>query len=135
ASNIYQAIRIPIETDSSGNHPSYYYLEYRKPTGVFDNFSVTDAVVNGLSLRLVTKQMIFGHWWQQSNLIDFNPSTPAYTPDESFPKGTTFNDPDRGISITPFLNPTGSNISQNVLSVNIQITGQPWLCQHVYPTA
>ena len=30
----------------------YYYLEYRRPYGVFDNFPASDPVVNGISIRI-----------------------------------------------------------------------------------
>lgn len=48
-----QAIKIPRGTYSESTYyDDYYFLEYRRPYG-YDDFNESDAVVNGISIRLV----------------------------------------------------------------------------------
>jgi len=89
ASTGLQLLRVP-----RGTSGDYYYLEYRRPLG-FDNFSSTDAVVNGVSIRIgkdYTKLT-------QSQLIDATPGTTSFT-DAALGVGKTFTDPVYGISFT-----------------------------------
>gem|GEM_PF-6373912 len=50
ASTGVQSLRILRQDPKDGR--DRYYLEFRQPHGVFDNFSPTDAVVNGVSIRM-----------------------------------------------------------------------------------
>ena len=77
-----------------GTTGDYYYLEYRRPLG-FDGFASTDAVVNGISIRLGKdySQLI------QSQLLDATPATTSFT-DSALGAGKTFTDGTYGISFT-----------------------------------
>ena len=45
-------LRIPRTRDSSGDVVDWYYLEIRESGGVFDDFSLTDPVLSGVSIRV-----------------------------------------------------------------------------------
>ncbi|HYN69547.1 MAG TPA: hypothetical protein VEX41_04995 [Candidatus Eisenbacteria bacterium] len=89
---------------------TYLYLELRQPVGSnFDNFSVSDPVVNGLSLR------ISSDWGTitQSKLIDATPATSSYA-DAPLAVGATFTDPLSGASVTTVS--IGSRTAQVLIS-------------------
>jgi hypothetical protein len=75
---------------------TYLYFELREPWGTqFDNFSPTDAVVNGVSVR-------YSDDWNtiiQSKLIDTTPATSTYD-DAALAAGQAFFDPVSGITVT-----------------------------------
>ncbi|MFA5878229.1 MAG: Ig-like domain-containing protein [Candidatus Staskawiczbacteria bacterium] len=89
-----QSLRIPKDIDSQGLATSYYYLEYRQPLG-FDNFNITDPVVNGVSVRLASDYSSSGF----SRLIDNTSATASFS-DSALAAGNTFTDSAKGISIT-----------------------------------
>jgi hypothetical protein len=45
-------LRVPRTRDSSGNVIDWYYLEVRERGGVFDDFSLSDPVLGGVSIRV-----------------------------------------------------------------------------------
>jgi chitodextrinase len=61
-------VRVPRE---SGD---WYYLEFRQPYGLFDNFSPSAAVVNGVTIRIAPGVGSLG----RSKLIDATPQTPGF---------------------------------------------------------
>ncbi|HUG48444.1 MAG TPA: fibronectin type III domain-containing protein [Candidatus Limnocylindria bacterium] len=67
------------------NSSEFFYLEYRQPYGLFDTYSSTAAVVNGVLVRIApdTKR-------SQSFLLDMNPSTSSFS-DAALAVGQTFN--------------------------------------------
>jgi hypothetical protein len=74
---------------------TYLYLELRKPFGTFDNFSSSDPVVNGVTIRISND-------WNtiiQSKLIDTTPATSTYN-DAPLATGATFTDPLANVNIT-----------------------------------
>ena len=75
---------------------TYLYFELREPWGTqFDNFSPSDPVVNGVSVR-------FSNDWStiiQSKLIDTTPATSTYN-DASLAAGQSFFDPVSGVTVT-----------------------------------
>ena len=75
------------------NSSEYYYLEYRRPYGVFDNYSSTAAVVNGVLIRIAPAASRV-----QSKLLDMNPATSGFS-DAALAVGQTFTDNANGISI------------------------------------
>jgi len=82
--------------------PRYYYLEYRRPYGVFDAFSSTDPVVNGVTVRLA-QDHTQGN--QKPWLVDTTPATqkPDGTrnfDDATLAVGQTFYDSVADIRIT-----------------------------------
>ncbi len=86
---------------------TYLNLEFRQPWGVFDNFSASDPVVNGVSIRIApsTSSIV------QSQLVDTNPSTASFT-DAPLGVGQSVTDPVTGISITTVsVGPAGALIS------------------------
>ena len=75
---------------------TYLNLEFRQPWGtLFDNFSASDPVVNGVSIRIApaTTSIV------QSKLVDANPSTSTFS-DAALGVGKTVVDPLTGVSIT-----------------------------------
>ena len=73
----------------------YYYLETRRPLGVFDDFALTEPVVNGVTIRYAKDVAAPG----VTALVDTNPTTSVLTRDEPLTAGRTFTDPDARISI------------------------------------
>jgi hypothetical protein len=89
-----QVLRIPRTSSVSGS-TEYYALEYRQPSGLFDNFAVTDPVVNGVTVRVVPDYSVI----QRSLLVDTTPSTYSFA-DASLATGRTFTDATDRISVT-----------------------------------
>lgn len=86
---------------------TYLNLEFRQPWGTFDNFSVSDPVVNGVSVRVApaTTSIV------QSKLVDANPSTSSFS-DAALGVGQTIVDPSTGVSITTLaVGPAGATVS------------------------
>ncbi len=85
-----RALRIPRSSASAGYDPAgptYYYIEYRVPNGVFDNFNPGDPAVNGLTVRVAASP-------SQSSppmLLDMTPGTPTHM-DATLPVGQPFYD-------------------------------------------
>jgi chitodextrinase len=80
---------------SRGNG-TYIYMELREPYGAyFDNFSPTDPVVNGASLRLASDWTTI----TQTKLIDTTPATSSYN-DAALAVGSSFTDPLTGMTVT-----------------------------------
>jgi Gametolysin peptidase M11 len=75
---------------------TYLNLEYRQPTGLFDAFKTTDAVVGGVSVRVAPD---FGTI-TQSKLVDMSPTSPASFGDSSLKPGQSFTDPLSGVTIS-----------------------------------
>ena len=72
----------------------FYHLEYRRPYGLFDPFSGTAPVVNGVSIRIAPNTQRI-----PSQLIDTTPETTSFS-DAALAAGRTFHDPVNGITIT-----------------------------------
>ncbi|HVM20146.1 MAG TPA: hypothetical protein VM307_09315 [Egibacteraceae bacterium] len=72
----------------------YFYLEYRRPYGLFDTWATSSPVVNGVSIRIAPNTQR-----TQSQLIDTVPETTTFN-DAPLAAGRTFTDPTNGISIT-----------------------------------
>ncbi len=73
----------------------FYYLEYRQPFGLYDNFLISDPVVNGISIRKAFDYRYF----QWSYLLDNTPETSSYI-DSALSVGKTFLDQLRNITVT-----------------------------------
>jgi hypothetical protein len=99
-----RGVRIP-----RGNTGTWFYLELRMPFGTsFDNFSPSDPVVNGVSIRL-------SYDWTtiiQSQLIDTTPGTTSFG-DAPLAVGQSFWDPLSGVTITT------QSVSGGVATVNV----------------
>jgi chitodextrinase len=86
---------------------TYLNLEFRQPWGVFDNFSASDPVVNGVSIRIApaTTSIV------QSKLVDATPSTTTFA-DAALAVGSTVVDPLTGVSIrTISVGPAGASVA------------------------
>ena len=87
---------------------TYLNLEFRQPWGSqFDNFSASDPVVNGVSIRIApaTTNIV------QSKLVDANPGTTTFS-DAALGVGNTVVDPLTGVSVTTLsVGPTGASVS------------------------
>lgn len=79
-------LRIPRTYASGGGVSDWYYLEVRKPGGVFDAFPASDAVVKGVSIREAPDPSLGGHTW----LLDNHPGGSIY--DAPLAPGETFSD-------------------------------------------
>lgn len=89
-----QALIIPRTKNRDGIAIESYYLELRKPFGVFDDFGSGDPVVNGVTLRLVSTLFPFDY----SYLLDANPGLGWFT-NAQLTAGQIFDDVSRGIKI------------------------------------
>ena len=84
----------------------YYYVEYRQPYGLFDNFVAGSSPVSGVMLRIAPDTEIV-----RSKLIDAVPSTATFT-DAALAVGNTFTDPINSIYITVLsTDPSGADVS------------------------
>jgi chitodextrinase len=85
---------------------TYLYFELREPWGTqFDNFSPSDPVVNGVSVR-------YSNDWStiiQSKLIDTTPATGTYN-DAALTVGASFFDPVSGVTVTTVSLGSGSAV-------------------------
>ncbi len=84
-----QALRTPIDKTY------YYYLEYRQPFGVFDNFMAADPAVNGVIVMLAPAYTSS----RNSQLLDMNPATTSFS-DAPLGLGKTYDDPNGKVKIT-----------------------------------
>jgi hypothetical protein len=101
-----QSLRV--QRGTTGN---FLYLEYRRPYGLsFDNFSVSDPVVNGVTIRMAPDYRTIN----LSYLIDANPATSTFL-DAPLGNGQTFSDSANGISIkTIAVTATGATVQVTV---------------------
>ncbi|TML65463.1 MAG: hypothetical protein E6G14_16340 [Actinobacteria bacterium] len=85
---------------------TYFQLEFRQPTGLFDNFSPSDPVVNGVSIRIAPAPNVI----IQSKLLDATPETATFA-DAALPVGRSFVDPGTGLQITTkAVGPSGATV-------------------------
>lgn len=121
SSSSVQAIRIPKDIGNNNQIQKYYYLEFRRPFGLFDSFPLTDPVVNGVTIRIARPNAA------ETHLID---NTPTLTPspyDSSLLAGNTFFDQIKGIRIKTL------SISPSFAYVNITFVNAS-LCVHANPS-
>lgn len=114
-----QALRIPKEFNTSGSPSRYYYVEYRQPFG-FDNFSGSDPVVNGVSIRIGPNYNVY----ENTFLIDNTPSTSTYS-DAPLAVNQTFTDSANQISIKT------KSVSSSNATVEVVVSNSS--CSHVQP--
>jgi hypothetical protein len=72
-----QALRIPRPSDAIF---PYYYLEFRQPMGLFDNFPANDPAVTGVGVRVGAADP----GWAETQLLDMRPGTPVENPIDDF---------------------------------------------------
>ncbi|MFM8266903.1 MAG: fibronectin type III domain-containing protein [Ilumatobacteraceae bacterium] len=75
---------------------TYLWIDFRQPTGLFDNFTAGSAIVSGVSLRIApeTTSLV------QSQLIDVTPTSPTSFGDSTLKAGMSFTDPLTGVTIS-----------------------------------
>lgn len=100
----------------------YYYISYRQPTGIFDNFPATSPAVNGLSINLGPNI----NYRKFSLLLDATPQTNTFE-DATLTVGKSFTDPDLGVTIT------AQSIGPENAVVNISF-GDEASCEHSNPS-
>jgi hypothetical protein len=100
-------LRIPSRYAASGGVKAWYYLEIRKPGGVFENFPTSDPVSNGVSIRLEDDPSKM----TQSRLIDVDMANGIA--DSALRPGKTFSDGQ--ISVTTL----SAGLGQATVSVNM----------------
>lgn len=118
----FQQIKVgPVyRSGSTSNYAQYYNLEFRQPYG-FDNFSSSDPVINGVTIRLGETIN------SDSRIIDTTPATSSFA-DAPLAVGKAFTDSAYGISITTLsVSPAGAQ-------VRISFGGAP-PCSQLAPTA
>jgi hypothetical protein len=90
-----QVVRIPKDYDSTGKVTTYYYIDFRQPSG-YDSYLSTDNAVNGVMIKS-------GPEWTQSGrtqLLDATPGSPGGLGDAALTAGKEFYDAKRNIRIT-----------------------------------
>ena len=91
------SLRIPRTKNTDGSVKEYYYVEFRRPLGLFDNFPAESAVVNGVTIRLappISER-------SQSQLIDtVTDDGNGNNQDAPLIAGRTFSDDSRGITFS-----------------------------------
>ncbi len=90
---------IPLQSSNPGTSiGNYYYLEYRQPSTPFDNFSPSDPVVNGVSIRLAPDYPRIDF----SKLIDTTVASEAFPDFTNAPlaAGQTLTDSQYGVSVS-----------------------------------
>ncbi len=122
-------LRVERGSNLPGNPPSptpdsvnSFYLEFRQPTGIFDNFNLTEPVIAGISLRLGQMPGDF----TPTYLIDSTPATETLE-DAALPAGQTFVDEISGISITT------ESVSSTKAKVRV-VKAPPTVCYHGIPS-
>jgi hypothetical protein len=93
-------LRIPRTRGPSGTVLDWYYLEVRESGGVFDDFSLGDWVVNGVSIRVVDNPSLT----TRSRLLDTRPGSGAGMRDAALGVGSTFSDGQVGVTTVSALN-------------------------------
>ncbi len=87
---------------------TYLNLEFRQPSGIFDNFSTSDAAVTGVSVRIApeTSSLV------QSKLVDATPGSAGGFADAPLGAGSSLTDPLSGVTVTVVsVSPAGASIS------------------------
>jgi M6 family metalloprotease-like protein len=105
-------LRIPRTYGSGGAVQDWYYLEVRQSGGVFDNFSLSDWAVRGVSIRVDANpdQTV------QSRLLDMHPG--GSIADAPLLPGETFEDGQTSV--------TTVSAGNGAASVDIALPGQPY---------
>jgi hypothetical protein len=96
---------------------TYLNLEYRRPWGIFDDFTSSDPVVNGVSIRVGPELSSL----VQSLLIDATPGSPGGFSDAALPAGSSLTDPLSGVTITVI------SVSAAYADVSVQYPGSTGL--------
>lgn len=116
-------IKIPANKDTQGNVTDYYYVDFRQPGLLFDQFSQSQTTAtSGVQVRLAPAVGIFNY----PALLDMTPGSSGNFDDATLVQGQTFTDSARGISINV------SSWSASAATVNVTITGNP--CVQSAPT-
>ena len=87
---------------------TYLNLEFRQPSGIFDNYSVSDPAVTGVSVRVApaTSSLV------QSKLVDGTPGSAGGFNDAQLGAGASLTDPVSGFTITVVsVSPAGASVS------------------------
>lgn len=117
-----QSLRILRTKNGDGSVKEYYYLEFRRPAGIFDDFPGEAPVVNGVTIRLgppITEI-------RQSQLIDtVTDGGLGYTLDAPLVAGRTFADDSRGI--------TFSKVKASAQKAEVKIEFKPPKCVRAKP--
>lgn len=99
-----QSLRVKIDSTK------YYYVEFRQPFGLFDNFSATSAVVNGVLIHRGTDYPSMS----RPELLDQVTSTTTFQ-DAALGVGKTFTDATANIKIgLTAISPTGATVTIDV---------------------
>ena len=83
-----QLLRIPRTRNPDGSVRDYYYLDFRTPGGVFDDFLASDPVVQGVSIRVNREPTVMTQTW----LLDATPGSGNGFRDAALAPGETFSD-------------------------------------------
>jgi hypothetical protein len=103
-----QVVRIPIGTTGK-----YYYLDFRQPGPIWDNYASSDPYVNGVAIRIAPDYSTRF----DTLLIDTTPETLYFT-DAPLTTGRSFEDAVAGISVTTInVGPNGAEVKVTLGSV------------------
>lgn len=91
-----KGIKVRRGTDSDTGLPLWYYLEYRQAIGFDDFLAGKNGITDGVVLHLATENDM-----QSNLLIDMTPNSGIYDFDDAaLLAGTSYTDPDAGVTIT-----------------------------------
>lgn len=117
-----QVVRVLQSMDADHKAKRYFYLEFRQPYGR-DNFSPTDPVVNGVSIRLTGDHSSLINE-PITRLIDTTPETTSFN-DAPLGSGKTFIDPVNNITI--------KTLSITTEKATVEVTREAVDCVHNAP--
>jgi hypothetical protein len=115
-----KALKILKSTDSSTGASTWYYVEYRQPTGFDSSLTSYPASTTGLLIR--TGSSSDGN---SSYLLDQTPQTTTFK-DAALPVGATFTDPASGVTI--------NLVSANASGATVNVTLGTSSCSHNNPS-
>jgi hypothetical protein len=120
-------LRIPRTRGPSGTVLDWYYFEVRESGGVFDDFSLGDWVVNGVSIRVVDDPSLT----TRSRLLDTRPGTGAGTADAALGVGSTFSDGRIGVTTISALDGAATvEVAFDEVSADVQAPSVPGALSH-----
>ncbi|ABZ77060.1 Peptidase M11 gametolysin [Shewanella halifaxensis HAW-EB4] len=103
-----KGLKVRRGTDADTGLPLWYYLEYRQAIGFDDFLAGKNGITDGVVLHLATENDM-----QSNLLIDMTPNSGIYDFDDAaLLAGTSYTDPDAGVTITTeWADASGASVS------------------------
>ena len=102
-----KGVKVPRGVDPNTGEKQWYYVEYRQAIGFDDFLSTKPGITSGVVIHSSPESSSRG-----SQLLDMTPQSNLFdTDDAALPVGSSFTDPDAGITIsTEWVDTTGASI-------------------------